>query len=191
MEQYTLHLHHADTETTSSFLQSMEERLHYAFYILLSQELCVEIPREVASLRDAKMASHLLPTGINALCHFTPESLAEIERIIKEKDSREEVEEAEETLQAPRSDLEAGKSLPMIYGDPPDNLLNTPLEDIDPFYKSKKTFIVISKGNTIYRFTAEPAMYFISPFSIVRRGAIKILIHSYPSCVSMTVSGLH
>lgn len=104
----------------------------------------MEIPREVASLRDAKMASHLLPTGINALCHFTPESLAEIERIIKEKNSREEVEEAEETLQAPSSDLEAGKSLPMIYGDPPDNLLNTPLEDIDPFYKSKKVSLILT-----------------------------------------------
>lgn len=43
-----------------------------------------------------------------------------------------------------------------------------------------QTFIVITKGNTIFRFNAEPACYILSPFSVVRRGAIKILIHSYP-----------
>uniref|UniRef100_A0AAR2JFY4 Sodium channel protein n=1 Tax=Pygocentrus nattereri TaxID=42514 RepID=A0AAR2JFY4_PYGNA len=46
------------------------------------------------------------------------------------------------------------------------------------------TFIVISKGNTIYRFNAEPACYILSPFNPVRRGAIKILIHSYPFCLT-------
>ncbi|NXK13642.1 SCN4A protein, partial [Herpetotheres cachinnans] len=38
----------------------------------------------------------------------------------------------------PRSDLEAGKNLPLIYGDPPLELIGTPLEDLDPFYKDKK-----------------------------------------------------
>ncbi|KAM6951086.1 sodium channel protein type 4 subunit alpha A [Aplochiton taeniatus] len=69
----------------------------------------------------------------------------------------------------------------MIYGDPPPELLNTPLEDLDPFYtNTQKTFIVITKGNTIFRFNAEPACYIISPFNPIRIGAIKILIHSYP-----------
>ncbi|NXX81519.1 SCN4A protein, partial [Urocolius indicus] len=36
------------------------------------------------------------------------------------------------------SDLEAGKNLPLIYGDPPPELLGTPLEDLDPFYQDKK-----------------------------------------------------
>ncbi|NWI64102.1 SCN4A protein, partial [Todus mexicanus] len=38
----------------------------------------------------------------------------------------------------PSSDLEAGKNLPLIYGDPPLQLIGTPLEDLDPFYKDKK-----------------------------------------------------
>ncbi|XP_051523510.1 sodium channel protein type 4 subunit alpha A-like isoform X2 [Myxocyprinus asiaticus] len=144
------------------------------------------------------MASLLPPTGTNVFRRFTPESLAEIERLIHEKISREEAEGDDEEPQAPSRDLEAGKSLPMICCDPPKDLLNTPLEDIDPFYKAQKTFIVISKGNTIYRFSAEPALFIISPFSPVRRGAIKILIHSYFSmlimitilsnCVFMTMS---
>ncbi|XP_059386137.1 sodium channel protein type 4 subunit alpha A-like [Carassius carassius] len=127
------------------------------------------------------MASLLPPTGTNVFRRFTPESLAEIDRLIQERSTREDVEGVEEVPKAPSIDLEAGKGLPMIYGDPPKDLLNTPLEDLDPFYKTQKTFIVISKGNTIFRFTAEPALFCISPFSLVRRGAIKILIHSYPS----------
>lgn len=57
---------------------------------------------------------------------------------------------------------------------------------------------MITKGNTIFRFNAEPACYILSPFSLVRRGAIKILIHSLFSlfimitilsnCVFMTLS---
>lgn len=52
-----------------------------------------------------------------------------------------------------------------------------------------QTFVVITKGNTIYRFNAEPACYILSPFSPVRRGAIKILIHSYPFAQRWTFSG--
>lgn len=53
-----------------------------------------------------------------------------------------------------------------------------------------QTFVVITKGNTIYRFNAEPACYILSPFSPVRRGAIKILIHSYPFERLRTFSGM-
>jgi len=45
---------------------------------------------------------------------------------------------AEEDLPKPASDLEAGKSLPFIYGDPPPEFVNTPLEELDPFYRSQK-----------------------------------------------------
>lgn len=38
----------------------------------------------------------------------------------------------------PASDLEAGKPLPFIYGEPRPELLNTPLEELDPFYQSQK-----------------------------------------------------
>lgn len=46
---------------------------------------------------------------------------------------------------------------------------------------SLQTFIVITKGKTIFRFNAEPACYTLSAFSRLRRAAIRILIHSYPS----------
>lgn len=48
------------------------------------------------------------------------------------------------------------------------------------FSFSPQTFIVLNRGKTIFRFSATPALYFISPFNLVRRIAIKILIHSYP-----------
>ncbi|XP_037547149.1 sodium channel protein type 4 subunit alpha A isoform X1 [Nematolebias whitei] len=140
------------------------------------------------------MATRLPCPGTNFFRPFTQGSLVEIERRAADrKKAAEESHEEEEPL-APHPDLEAGKSLPLIYGDPPPELLNTPLEDLDPFYKAQKTFVVISKGNTIYRFNADPACYILSSFSLVRRGAIKILIHSFimitilSNCVFMTMS---
>ncbi|KAB5555312.1 hypothetical protein PHYPO_G00032260 [Pangasianodon hypophthalmus] len=134
------------------------------------------------------MAKMVPTTVTNVFRRFTPESLAEIERLIEEQKISKEVEgvEPEKEPTAPSSDLEAGKSLPMIYGDPPEELLNTPLEDIDPFYKAQKTFIIISKGNTIYRFNAEPSCYFISPFNLLFSMFIMITILS--NCVFMTMS---
>lgn len=63
---------------------------------------------------------------------------------------------------------------------------------LSPFF-SPQTFIVLNKGKTIFRFSATPALYFISPFNPVRRVAIKILIHSYPLtwCNSTDVSPVH
>ncbi|XP_030580720.1 sodium channel protein type 4 subunit alpha B-like [Archocentrus centrarchus] len=150
------------------------------------------------------MASLLPPVGSEIFKRFTPASLEEIQRRHeaeeKEHQIRKEnnIEIAEEDLPKPVSDLEAGKPLPLIYGDPPPEFLNTPLEDLDPFYQSQKTFIVLSKGNIIYRFNAEPACYLLSPFNPLRTLAIKILIHSLFSlfimvtilsnCVFMTMS---
>nr|XP_055050450.1 sodium channel protein type 4 subunit alpha B isoform X1 [Misgurnus anguillicaudatus] len=163
-------------------------------------------PEVVASLaqQNAKMASLLPNTGKDVFQRFTLESLAEIERRMAEEAAEqarmkaENIEVDEDDLPKPSSDLEAGKVLPFIYGDPPPELLNVPLEELDPFYKAKKTFIVITKGNTIYRFNAEPACYILSPFSLTRRIAIRILIHSLFSmfimvtilsnCVFMTMS---
>ncbi|TRY93605.1 hypothetical protein DNTS_033314, partial [Danionella cerebrum] len=93
-------------------------------------------PSEVVSLRNAKMASRLPPTGASVFRRFTPDSLAEFKRLTLERSTRVAVEGTEEEPQSPSRDLEAGKCLPMIYGEPPDHLLNTPLEDIDPFYKA-------------------------------------------------------
>uniref|UniRef100_A0A3B5R6H5 Sodium channel protein n=1 Tax=Xiphophorus maculatus TaxID=8083 RepID=A0A3B5R6H5_XIPMA len=134
------------------------------------------------------MAPLLPPVGAEVFRRFTPASLEEIQR-------------RHEDLPKPASDLEAGKPLPFIYGDPPAEFLNIPLEELDPFYQSQKTFIVLSKGNVIYRFNAEPACYVLSPFSPLRIFSIRILIHSYPlsqglfimvtiltNCVFMTMS---
>ncbi|KAM6295394.1 sodium channel protein type 4 subunit alpha isoform 2-T2 [Aegotheles albertisi] len=142
--------------------------------------------------------------GPENLRPFTPASLAAIEQRAAEAEAlrlkKQHMELPEEEEVKPSSDLEAGKNLPLIYGDPPPELIGTPLEDLDPFYKDKKTFIVLNKGKSIFRFSATPALYMLGPFHPIRRGAIKVLIHSYPcplmfimitiltNCVFMTMS---
>uniref|UniRef100_A0A8C5BEQ8 Sodium channel protein n=1 Tax=Gadus morhua TaxID=8049 RepID=A0A8C5BEQ8_GADMO len=124
------------------------------------------------------MASLLPPAGKEIFRRFTPASLDELQ-LCFEKEEREKlrrkeknIEISEDDLPKPSSDLEAGKTLPFIFGDPPPGLINTPLEELDPYYKSSKTFIVINKGNTIQRFNADPACYLLSPFSVCRITAI-------------------
>ncbi|XP_078390984.1 sodium channel protein type 4 subunit alpha-like [Cetorhinus maximus] len=130
------------------------------------------------------MALLFVPSGHHCLRRFTRESLAAIERRIAEEQAssaqKDCKEESEEEKPSPHADLEAGKQLPLIYGDVPPQLIGQPLEDLDSFYNNKKTFIVINKGKTIFRFSATPALYLLTPFHRVRRIAIKILVHSYP-----------
>uniref|UniRef100_G1PL56 Sodium channel protein n=1 Tax=Myotis lucifugus TaxID=59463 RepID=G1PL56_MYOLU len=145
--------------------------------------------------------STVVPVGPHSLRPFTQESLAAIEQRIVEEAARQQRNkemEITEPERKPRGDLEAGKNLPLIYGDPPPEVIGIPLEDLDPYYSDKKTFIVLNKGKSIFRFSATPALYLLSPFNIIRRGAIKVLIHSYPAmfimitiltnCVFMTMS---
>ncbi|XP_005519821.1 PREDICTED: sodium channel protein type 2 subunit alpha-like isoform X9 [Pseudopodoces humilis] len=126
----------------------------------------------------------LVPPGHDSFFYFTEESLAAIEkRIADEKfpcDQDEPTDDAdhEENHPKPNNDLEAGKTLPFIYGDIPPEMVSEPLEDLDPYYINKKTFIVLDKAKTIHRFSATPALYLLSPFNITRRLAIKILVHS-------------
>ncbi|KAL7991669.1 hypothetical protein Chor_015925, partial [Crotalus horridus] len=136
---------------------------------------------------NEKMAHALLAQpGPDCFFRFTPESLAAIEqRITEEKDKRkveqeQKEEDNDEGKPKPNTDLEAGKPLPLIYGDIPPHLVSEPLEDLDPYYANKKTFIVLNKGKSIFRFSATPALYMLSPFSTLRRISIKILVHSYP-----------
>uniref|UniRef100_A0A3B5MQU4 Sodium channel protein n=1 Tax=Xiphophorus couchianus TaxID=32473 RepID=A0A3B5MQU4_9TELE len=136
------------------------------------------------------MAAPLLaPPGPDSFKKFTPESLANIEKRIQEEKNKKPPkprsdsshrDTSDDNEPKPNSDLEAGKSLPFIYGDIPDGMAATPLEDLDPYYLNQKTFIVLNKGKTIFRFSATPSLYIISPFNPFRRIAIKILIHSYP-----------
>uniref|UniRef100_A0A8L2QSN0 Sodium channel protein n=1 Tax=Rattus norvegicus TaxID=10116 RepID=A0A8L2QSN0_RAT len=146
----------------------------------------------------------LPPPGPQSFVHFTKQSLALIEQRISEekaKEHKDEKKDDEEEGPKPSSDLEAGKQLPFIYGDIPPGMVSEPLEDLDPYYADKKTFIVLNKGKAIFRFNATPALYMLSPFSPLRRISIKILVHSYPfqsfmlimctiltNCIFMTLS---
>ncbi|XP_006867094.1 PREDICTED: sodium channel protein type 2 subunit alpha [Chrysochloris asiatica] len=146
--------------------------------------------------------SVLVPPGPDSFRFFTRESLAAIEqRIAEEKAKRpkqERKDEDDENGPKPNSDLEAGKSLPFIYGDIPPGMVSEPLEDLDPYYINKKTFIVLNKGKAISRFSATSALYILTPFSPIRKIAIKILVHSLfnvlimctilTNCVFMTMS---
>lgn len=85
------------------------------------------------------MAQLLVPPGPGSFRPFVPESLAAIERRIAEEEARRHRSDSDdENGPKPNSDLEAGKSLPFIYGDSPPHLVSIPLEDIDPFYSNQK-----------------------------------------------------
>lgn len=94
------------------------------------------------------MAAPLLaPPGPDSFKKFTRESLANIEKRITEEKKKKPVKPRSDSSHRdddddkgpkPNSDLEAGKSLPFIYGDVPPGMVATPLEDLDPFYLNKK-----------------------------------------------------
>uniref|UniRef100_A0A2K5DJ07 Sodium channel protein n=1 Tax=Aotus nancymaae TaxID=37293 RepID=A0A2K5DJ07_AOTNA len=138
------------------------------------------------------MANLLLPRGTSSFRRFTRESLAAIEKRMAEKQARgsaasQESREGlpEEEAPRPQLDLQASKKLPDLYGNPPRELIGEPLEDLDPFYSTQKTFIVLNKGKTIFRFSATNALYVLSPFHPIRRAAVKILVHSLFSMLIM------
>ncbi|XP_066519403.1 sodium channel, voltage-gated, type I like, alpha b isoform X1 [Hoplias malabaricus] len=137
------------------------------------------------------MAAQLLvPPGPDSFRPFVPESLAAIERRIAEEAAHRpkgerRSDEDDENGPKPNSDLEAGKSLPFIYGDIPPKMVSIPLEDVDTYYQNQTTFIVLNRGKAIFRFNATPALYILSPFNPLRRAAIKVLVHSMFSFVIM------
>ncbi|XP_008834406.1 sodium channel protein type 10 subunit alpha isoform X1 [Nannospalax galili] len=137
---------------------------------------------------------------------FTPESLAEIEKQIaahraakKVKKKRRE-HKGQDEKPRPQLDLKACNQLPRFYGELPAELVGEPLEDLDPFYSTCRTFMVLNKGRTISRFSATRALWLFSPFNLVRRTAIKVSVHSWFSifitvtilvnCVCMTQADL-
>ncbi|XP_059418520.1 sodium channel, voltage-gated, type I-like, alpha [Carassius carassius] len=129
------------------------------------------------------MAHTFTPPGPKSFHKFTRESLKAIESRITEENSRKSKDKHErnkndECRRKPNSGLEAGKNLPFIYGDVPRGLVSTPLEDLDQFYSSQATFIVVNKKKAISRFNAASALYIFSPFNPLRRISIKILVHS-------------
>lgn len=94
------------------------------------------------------MAAPLIaPPGPDSFKKFTPESLANIEKRINEEKNKQPPkprsdsshrDTSDDNEPKPNRDLEAGKSLPFIYGDVPSGMAATPLEDLDPYYINKK-----------------------------------------------------
>ncbi|KAG7205597.1 hypothetical protein KM043_007563 [Ampulex compressa] len=133
---------------------------------------------------------------------FTRESLAAIEaRIAEEHAKQKELEKKraegeggfgrkkkkkevryddEDEDEGPQPDpmLEQGAPIPVrLHNEFPPELASTPLEDIDSFYHNQRTFVVISKGKDIFRFSATDALWILDPFNPIRRVAIYILVH--------------
>ncbi|XP_043432883.1 sodium channel protein type 7 subunit alpha isoform X1 [Prionailurus bengalensis] len=106
------------------------------------------------------------------LVPFTRESLELMKQHIAKKHNEEQREDLK-----PNTDLEVGKELPFVYGNLPQGMVSEPLEDVDPYYKNKNTFIVLNKKRTIFRFSATWCTF--SPFSLTRRTTIKILVHPF------------
>ncbi|KAJ8255828.1 hypothetical protein COCON_G00196920 [Conger conger] len=128
------------------------------------------------------MAHLVIPPGPESIRPFSRESLKAIEeRIACEKAKKpkgkrrgEDKDKDEENACTPNCNLEAGKSLPFIYGDIPPGMVSTPLEELDPFYGNQKTFVVLNRGKTIFRFNATSALFILSPFNFLRKLSIKI-----------------
>ncbi|XP_054871206.1 sodium channel, voltage-gated, type I-like, alpha isoform X4 [Amphiprion ocellaris] len=135
------------------------------------------------------MEQLLVPPGPDSFRRFSRESLQAIEKRIAEEKAKkpkgEKRKRNDENELKPSRDLEAGKSLPLLYRDIPAGMVSTPLEDLDPYYSNQKTFIVLNKGKFIFRFNAAPALYLLSPFNPLRRISIWILVHSLFSMVIM------
>ncbi|NXD77447.1 SCN5A protein, partial [Halcyon senegalensis] len=130
------------------------------------------------------MDSLFWPSETNNFRPFTRESLAAIEERIAEKEKQQakvnhkNKDQGAEEKPTPQLDLKTCKKLPSLYGDIPVELIGEPLEDIDPYYSDHKTFMVLNKRRTIFRFTATRALCMFDPFNPVRRAAIKVLTHS-------------
>ncbi|KAL0119390.1 hypothetical protein PUN28_007715 [Cardiocondyla obscurior] len=142
---------------------------------------------------------------------FTRESLAAIEARIAEEEARQrELQQRraegeggfgrkkkkkevryddEDEDEGPQPDpmFEQGGPLPVrMHNDFPPELASTPLEDIDSYYHNQRTFVVISKGKDIFRFSATKAMWMLDPFNPIRRVAIYILVHQLFSLFIIT-----
>ncbi|KAM7247202.1 hypothetical protein CapIbe_001155 [Capra ibex] len=107
-----------------------------------------------------------------SLVPFTRESLEVMEQHSAKKPSEEDKEDLK-----PNCDLEVGKELPFVYGNLPQAMVSEPLEDVDPYYTNKRTFIVLNKKRTIFRFNATWCT--LSPFNSIRRATIQILVHPF------------
>nr|XP_003405861.2 sodium channel protein type 7 subunit alpha [Loxodonta africana] len=109
------------------------------------------------------------------LVPFTKESL----ELMKERIAKKHSEDNEAEDLQPSIDLEVGRELPFAYGNLSPGMVSAPLEDVDPYYKNKNTFIVLNKKRTVFRFNATSAWCTLSPFDCFRRTIIKVLVHPF------------
>nr|AWJ68263.1 putative voltage-dependent sodium channel 1 [Hirudo verbana] len=135
--------------------------------------------------------------------HFqklTADSISRITRLIEEEKALKQQEEEgegkkkqtdkdedEDNTPKPDPALEAGKSLPNKFRNFPKNLYGIPVEDFDPFYNNKYTFVVVGKDQTIFRFSAMKAFFFMNPLHPLRRICLRILTHPFFSLFVMVV----
>uniref|UniRef100_A0A669AY78 Sodium channel protein n=1 Tax=Oreochromis niloticus TaxID=8128 RepID=A0A669AY78_ORENI len=138
------------------------------------------------------MEQLLVPPGPDSFSPFTRESLKAIEKRITEENAKkpkgEKKKRKNEVKLRPNRDLEAGKPLPLVYGDIPQGLVSIPLEDLDPTYSNQKTFIVLNKGKVIFRFNASPALYLLSAFNPLRRVTKNYFTFTIKSVTSLTIA---
>ncbi|XP_004708736.1 sodium channel protein type 10 subunit alpha [Echinops telfairi] len=115
---------------------------------------------------------------------FTPESLVEIEKQIAAEQAARKARDKHREKDAegkprPQLDLRACNQLPKFYGELPVELVGEPLEDLDSYYRTHRTFMVLNKRRTISRFSATRALWLFTPFHRIRRTAIKVSVHSW------------
>ncbi|NXL83291.1 SCN1A protein, partial [Alectura lathami] len=99
----------------------------------------------------------------------------------------------------PNSDLEAGKTLPFIYGDIPPGMVSEPLEDMDPYYINKKVSLISALSYTagtqvsrtklhIGRFSSGISWNLCSHWNTLSLSSMLIMCTILTNCVFMTMS---
>ncbi|XP_064599687.1 sodium channel protein type 4 subunit alpha B-like [Liolophura sinensis] len=158
--------------------------------VSILQCICLYVSDEVVKKKDRMSASQCERMEEKLFRPFTRDTLFNIERRIAEERANKRAEkvadsddeDAESTTEEvelkPNPKLEAGKKLPPSYDDYfPLEYVGRPLEDLDEYYHNKKTFCVIGRDKTLFRFCAENTLKLLSPFNPIRRVAIYILVH--------------
>uniref|UniRef100_H3D8B0 Sodium channel protein n=1 Tax=Tetraodon nigroviridis TaxID=99883 RepID=H3D8B0_TETNG len=138
------------------------------------------------------LASLLPPVGTEFLRPFTSASLEQMsqrkEEEKKQKGKKKDQKVKNNELPKPSEDLEEGKPLPFIFGEPSPAHLNTPLEELDPHQSEVSTFLVLGKGKLIHRFNAHKACCLFGPLNPLRTLAIKILTNTlFSSLIFVTI----
>lgn len=159
-----------------------------------------------AELRT-RAASNKTSIPLASQCHhfeFKPFTIESLLNIRARRESRF-VDGAKERYK-PQSEREpdpylaSGQQLPpVLLRQLPAELIGRPIEDIDPFYSDKETFVIISRGKELTRFSASKALCVLGPFHPIRRIVLCILVNPVfnllvmltiiTNCILMTLKG--